>query len=79
MKKKNEENKFLEIYLSIIENEKKKFSVETVFGLLSKLYCEKNIYFVLQGWNCIAIEVGWLLGDLEILLQYNYCIAGEGW
>ena len=48
------------------------------FGLLPKLYCEKT-KFVLQGWNCIAIEVGWLLGDLEILLQYSYCIAGEGW
>ena len=34
--KKNEENKILEIYLSIIENEKKKFVVQNRFRLLPK-------------------------------------------
>ena len=63
--KKNEENKFLEIYLSIIENEKIKFNAETVFGLLPKIYCEK-IFCIAREWvvlqrfrpkwlgNCIA-------------------------
>ena len=40
--KKNEENKFLEIYLSIIANEKKKnLEQNRFFGLLPNLYCEK--------------------------------------
>ena len=49
----------------------------------AQLYCEKKIiFFLLQGWYCIAIEVGWLLGGMKIVLQYNYCIAGKrrlGW
>ena len=44
MKKKNEEKRFLEIYLSIKENEKKNNLCRTVFGLLSKLFCEKDLY-----------------------------------
>ena len=54
------------------KNEKKK-----KFG--AEIWKFATAHFVLQGWNCIAIEAGWLLGDLKILLQYNYCTAGEGW
>ena len=55
-----------------------KFGAESV-GLLPNCIVKKTNFFVLQGWYCIAIEVGWLLGGLKIVLQYNYCIAGEGW
>ena len=61
-------------------NEKKIFVLQNGFGLLPNCIVKKNI--ILQGWYCIAIEVGWLLGGLKIVLQYNYCITGKrrlGW
>ena len=51
----------------------KKNCAESV-GLLPNCVVKKK-KIVLQDWYCIAIEVGWLLGDLKIVLQYNYCIA----
>ena len=54
--------------MSIIENEKKIFSAETVFGLLPKLYCEKKkIYY--KRMYCILIVK-------KSMLQYKKCIAG---
>ena len=50
------------------------FVLQNRFGLLPNCIVKKK-KFVLQGWYCIAIEVGWLLGGLKIVLQYNYCIA----
>ena len=69
-RKKNEENKFLEIYLSI----KKKISAETVFGLLPKLYCEKKkICIARMELYCnrggLAVR---RLGDF-IAIQLLYC------
>ena len=59
------------------KKKKKKLVQKPFLGYCPNYIVKKKI--VLQEWNCIAIKVGWLLGDLEILLQYNYCIAGEGW
>ena len=63
--KKNEEKFFLEIYLSIIENEKKKLLCKIVLG-----YCPNDIvkkYFVLQESGLYCRDLG--LNSLN-------CIAG---
>ena len=81
--KKNEENKFLEIYLSIIENEKKKNSAETIFGLLPKLYCEKKNCIPMMELYCNrgGLAARRLENFIAIQLLYcdQECIAAGWW
>ena len=65
--RKNEENKFLEIYLSIMENEKKNISIYFFCNFPVAGNEKKNVIsFGAEIWN---------LGTAQIVLQYSrlYC------
>ena len=55
------------------------FFCRTIFGLLSKLYCERRISIAKLKLYC-RIEVYCSLSTSEIVLQYSLlnCIEGEG-
>ena len=59
---------------------KKNFSAETVFGLLPKLYCEKESFCIAILKLYYRIEVYCSMVTSVIVLQYSLlnCIAGEG-